>query len=248
MEKLISKRASFEPAVAPRETNVAYCSKEENVIIQFQGIKTLSRAELHYQQLLIATKEKSRVEIATEFPRDFVLHHSTVEKLIASNMKTKGPWGGSLKRKNVWIAGKAGTGKSRWASGIVAAEEQYRKTGNKWWDGYCSELHRAVIVEDMGPETMKYLVNLIKVWADRYSFIGEVKNGSISIWPGNFYLIVTSNYPIDMCVWNEADREAVKRRFTEWWIESPQDIAMVRRPNVLDQPESDSAGNGEQPE
>jgi hypothetical protein len=57
-----------------------------------------------------------------------------------------------------------------------------------------------VIVEDMGPEIMRYLVNLVKVWADRYSFTGEVKNGSIHVWPGDYYLRVTSNSPIDLCV------------------------------------------------
>jgi hypothetical protein len=30
----------------------------------------------------------------------------------------------------------------------------------------------------MGPESMKYLVNLIKVWADRHTFTGEVKTES----------------------------------------------------------------------
>jgi hypothetical protein len=114
------------------------------------------------------------------------------------------------------VGGKAGTGKSRWASQVVSAQEQYRKDQNKWWDGYCQELHRAVIIEDMGPETMKYFVNLIKVWGDRYTFMGEVKGGSMVIWPGTFYLIITSNYPIDMCVWNEAERETVQRRFIEW--------------------------------
>jgi hypothetical protein len=41
--------------------------------------------------------------------------------------------------------GKAGTGKSRWEAEAVPAEEQYRKHQNKWWHGYCHELHRAVI-------------------------------------------------------------------------------------------------------
>jgi hypothetical protein len=91
-------------------------------------------------------------------------------------------------------------------------------------------------------------VNLIKVWADRDSFRGEVKNGSINIWPGDSDLISTSSDPIDMCGMNPADKEALQRRFTEWWIERPQDIASMMRTNVLDRPESDSADNEEQSE
>jgi hypothetical protein len=59
------------------------------------------------------------------------------------------------------------------------------------------------------------------------------------IWPGSFYSIITSNYPIDICMWNEADREAIKRRFTEWWIDSSEDIALITRPCILDE----EAGN-----
>jgi hypothetical protein len=73
---------------------------------------------------------------------------------------------------------------------------------------------------------MKYLVNLVKVWADRYTFMGEVKGGSMVIWPGSFYLIIPSNYPIDMCVWNEAD--------------SSENIALIIRPCILgEQPGDD---------
>jgi hypothetical protein len=91
MEKLISNRGSFEPAMGPRENNAAYCRKEGNVLISFEQPKTLSRADIHYLQLLEVTKSKTRLEIATEFAKDYVLHHSTVEKLITLNIKTRGP-------------------------------------------------------------------------------------------------------------------------------------------------------------
>jgi hypothetical protein len=148
MERLISKRASFEPAKGTRDQNI-------DVLIYFEQPKTLTRAEEHYQQLIRATQTKTRTEVALEFPKDYAIHHSTVEKLLATNIKTRTPWGGNLKSKNSWIGGVAGTGKSKWASGIVEPQEQYPKNGNKWWDGYCSELHKGVIVEGMGPQSMK---------------------------------------------------------------------------------------------
>jgi hypothetical protein len=74
----------------------------------------------------------------------------------------------------------------------------------------------------------------MKIWSDRYSFTGEVKCGSVQIWPGNWYLVITSNYRIDQC-FSLDDADAIKRRFTEWWIESPQDIALITKPCVLDE-------------
>lgn len=61
----------------------------------------------------------------------------------------------------------------------------------------------------------------------------------MTIWPGNYYLIITSNYSIDMCVFHEVDREATKRRFTEWSIDSPQDTALMMRPCGLDDTQED---------
>jgi hypothetical protein len=210
-KKLISERCYIEIAQGTREQNAAYCSKENNVIIfKEQKTRKQTAAEQKYAALILATQTKSRMQVAVEFPMEFVKHNGVVEKLVAGQQKCRKPWGGKLKWKNYWVAGKAGTGQSRWAAGVVSSEEQYRKNQNKWWDGCCQELAQAVIIEDMGPETMRYLVNLIKVWADRHTFTGEVKGGSMVIWPGNFSLIITSNYPIDMCVWNESDKETVQ--------------------------------------
>jgi hypothetical protein len=89
----------------------------------------------------------------------------------------------------------------------------------------------------MGPDMMRYLVDLIKVRAERHTLIGEVKVGCLVIRPGSDDLIITSNHPIDMCVWNEPDKEAVKRRFTKWWIDSPEAIALITGPCILDEQE-----------
>jgi hypothetical protein len=86
----------------------------------------------------------------------------------------------------------------------------------------------------MGPETMKCLIPHIKILGERYTFTGEVKGGSITIWQGNYYLVITSNYSIEQCVFNEADRQAIKRKLTEWWIDHSNDIVLITRPCVLD--------------
>jgi hypothetical protein len=119
---------------------------------------------------------------------------------------------------------------------------QYRKNSNKWRCGFCEELHKVVIIEDLDPKLCQCLVGHIKIWSDRYTFTGEVKCGSTQIWPGSFYLIITSNYRIEQCFTNPEDVDAIKRRFTEWWIETPEDIAFILKPCVLDE----ATGNSEQ--
>jgi hypothetical protein len=241
-KKIVGYRAHIEFAIASKEENVQYCSKEGNVIIRKeddQGI--FDERDAHYWALLEAAKTMTRIDFARCYPIDYVVRHSVCEKLIASCQTCQEPWGGNLQHKNFWVAGIAGTGKSKWASSILPAWRQYRKNTNKWWDGYASETHKAVIIEDLGPETAKCLVTHLKVWADRYGFTGEIKGGSMVVWPGNFYFIVTSNYPIDMCFPMDEDDETIQRRFTEWWIDKPNDIRFNTRPCVLEEEEQQVA-------
>ena len=59
------------------------------------------------------------------------------------------------------------------------------------------------------------LVQHMKIWGDRYPFEGECKGSHMLIEPRRFFLIVTSNYPIDLCFQTEDDKEAIRRRFHE---------------------------------
>ena len=55
----------------------------------------------------------------------------------------------------------------------------------------------------------------MKIWGDRYPFVGECKGSHQMIEPGRFFLIITSNYAIDDCFQTEEDKEAIHRRFRE---------------------------------
>lgn len=63
---------------------------------------------------------------------------------------------------------------------------------NKWWDKYRGEDN--VLIEDMD-NTHSYQGYYLKIWADKYAFPVEVKNGADWIRPK--IIIVTSNYPIE---------------------------------------------------
>ena len=51
------------------------------------------------------------------------------------------------------------------------------KLNNKWWDGYQSQ--KVVIMEDVDKETVKFLHHHLKIWADRWGFIGETKGARL---------------------------------------------------------------------
>ena len=60
---------------------------------------------------------------------------------------------------------------------VLGAEGYYPKLNNKWWDGYQSQ--KVVIMEDVDKETVKFLHHHLKIWADRWGFIGETKGARL---------------------------------------------------------------------
>jgi hypothetical protein len=108
---------------------------------------------------------------------------------------------------NYWFWGPSGTGKSmearrRWPM-------FFYKNCNKWWCGYDGQA--TIMVEDFD-KNHACLCHHLKIWADRYPFTAEVKQGSTgTIRPDR--IVITSNYhPRD--IWPDAgDLEPILRRF-----------------------------------
>lgn len=137
-----------------------------------------------------------------------------------------------MARKNIWIFGPPGCGKSMWAHQQAAQDEIYIKNVNKWWDGYIDGEVKLVIIEDFPVDDKAWLINILKIWSDRYPFTAEVKGSSIQIDPGTYIMIITSNYSIEQCFANQEDQDAIKRRFREAYIENANSLFLQTKINL----------------
>lgn len=150
-----------------------------------------------------AAKSLAKAGRIDDVPADvFIKYYNTLKTIARDYMGEVADLGSTA---GIWIHGPPGVGKSHFA------REQYPgaflKPQNKWWDGYQGE--KNVILDDFD---CKQLGHLLKIWADKYSFIAESKGHSMKIRPANF--IITSNYRIDEIFTDDQNLcDAIKRRF-----------------------------------
>lgn len=108
-----------------------------------------------------------------------------------------------------WIHGEPGSGKSTRARS--ENPEHFTKSIDKWWCSYQRE--DVVIIEDIDRESIEKenLMQLLKVWLDKFPFTAQTKGGSLGyIRPKK--IVITSNYSIDACFAKIPDKEAIYRR------------------------------------
>lgn len=183
-----------------------YCKKEdegyyESGVLPMDPKDKGAAAQEHYKQLRAAASEGrfDDIDEKSRFCHIKLIEHHRFLALKAREL----PDAGST---NYWYWGSSGTGKSRKAR--TENPGAYLKMCNKWWDGYTDE--KVVFIEDFD-KVHSVLCHHMKIWADRYPFLGEVKGESFKIRPEQ--IIVTSNYhPRD--IWtDEKDLEPILRRF-----------------------------------
>ncbi len=89
----------------------------------------------------------------------------------------------------IWLVGRSSIGKLRLARETWLSV--YLKSQNKWWDGFRSDPTRPALLDDLDCCGV-CLSHHLKIWADKYSFLAEIKGGTISIRPS--HMIITSNF------------------------------------------------------
>jgi hypothetical protein len=231
MERALGGRAFLEPMRGSIEANFKYCSKGGDVLAKKGDPGELPKSP--WAQVLHDAKTLSPEDFQVQHPDQWLQRRGAVERVMLEEKARRALcWPGQLKRKNVWLRGEAGIGKSRWACELVPLYQQYKKNLNKWWDGFSPMSHTQVTIEDWDPDHQCLTAHL-KVWADRYPFVAEVKGSSLSVEPGNYTLVVTSNYSIDAC-FREGDRDAIHRRFCELEL-TPENAPLIKsmRPTTV---------------
>ena len=127
----------------------------------------------------------------------------------------------------LWFHGASGTGKSLTARELAAKAGVpiYWKLPNKWWDEYNGE--PVVLIEEIHPEMVRGMVNMLKTWLDIYPFLVEIKGASRLIRPVQF--ILTSNYTMrEVFTSTESDLVPLLRRCQEWEFKD-RDMPGTRR-------------------
>lgn len=167
-------------------------------------------------------EQHSLAEIKVQYPVDYKMRLNTIIKMKAEyekNLSFK-PYPFSLKQKNYWLWGSAGTSKTSYATegihefiGNFKPEMVYMKAFNsRWFDGYNPEVHKCIVIDDITKQITQEQTGLLKLILDRNPFHAEVKGSTINLIPNNFIVIITSNYRIEDIFQNVEDQEAIERR------------------------------------
>lgn len=128
----------------------------------------------------------------------------------------------SLNRDLPWLLSYTlGTGKSFYARRIFENDFYGKISANKWWDKYIGQ--KNVLIEDFD-QSHSYQAYYLKIWADRYAFAVEIKNGADYIRPA--VIIVTSNYSIRDIFTKREDYEPLERRFRQIHKTTPWDATV----------------------
>ena len=194
-----------ETARGTPEQCITYCSKEDPEPYE-RGEKPLSQTDkgnLEKEKWQTIWDLAKSGDIESIEPSIRIRYYSAIRKIERDFMppvaRLAGPCG-------IWIWGVAGAGKSR--AVLDQFPDAYPKPRSKWWDGYQGE--RVVYLDDISVFHVS-LGDELKLWADAYPFIGEIKGGSRKIRPTTF--VVTSQYQIED-IWSDQEtRAALLRRF-----------------------------------
>lgn len=189
LKKLVcGNTVHWEPARGDEESNIAYCSKEGNIICHGEPrvINGGVREKKRWQQALDAIKANQVDSIDAQIQ---ICHAKNVDYLI--NKFRKRPADLPHTSRHLWIYGPSGSGKSRQAREMMEGHTWYDKLQSKWWDYYDGEEY--ALIDDLEKENARCLIAHLKRWLDIYPFVAEFKGGMAKyIRPRR--LIITSNF------------------------------------------------------
>lgn len=187
--------------------NIEYCKKDG----QWFELGTQPAEQTHNATKARKLNYQQAVDLAIKGEFDAIdpgikVRHMGNLMLIAKNAMPKMDVQNQAKL-GIWLKGKSRIGKT-WLT-FKLWPDHYQKPDNKWWDGYRNE--PVICYQDMGPKQALWADEKLKIWADRYPFIAEVKGGGARIRPKLF--VITSQYLITELWTDPRAIEAIENRF-----------------------------------
>lgn len=214
-------RAHIDLPKGKRNQILNYIFKDGNILINFnRDIDTRIKVDnIKGLQMLHDIQELDENDFAQKYPTWFINNENKFDSIKSRFLIDKlQVYNGDLKLKNFWIYGPTGTGKSTLARTILPLSKICVKNWSKWFFGYKIAKHKRILIEDwpkyVANPTYDIMTQYLKIWSDRYPFVGESKGGHVTINP-SVQFIVTSNYSLEEAFPEGEDLEALKRRFTE---------------------------------
>jgi len=208
VESVLPHKWRIARAMGNAEHNLNYISKEDpNPSVLGTPKTSCSLADNNskkWTEMLRLAREGLWDELKEQYPGEYIRHLGNLHKVHVEVMNSA-----SSIKKCLWLFGRPGCGKSRFAHDYDNAA--YFKNPNKWWDNFDETKHKTIIIDDLEP-SHSVLGYHIKRWADRYPVLCETKGGSI--YANYDILIVTSNYRPETIWPNDTEmQDAIKRRF-----------------------------------
>lgn len=188
--KKILPRAYIAARRGSQEQAISYCKKELDYTEIGQKCEQGKRNDLIRLYNSVIEGKSYRDILLEESPNAQELR--VIDKAFTYLEKPR-----NFKTEVLWITGKTGSGKSRYA--LENYPGSYVKDDTKWWDGY--DRHETVIWDDFRGSNIKFSTFLRLL--DRYEFRGEVKGGYRQITPKT--IVITSIYRPEDCYRKEPE-------------------------------------------
>lgn len=200
--------AHLEPARGTSVQAADYCKKDGTFLecgsLPKERAEAGQRERLRWDEALVNAQEGNFELI---HPQIQIMQYQNLRRIAIdhSPLVPTLTWA-ATQQPNQWYWGGSGKGKSRMARNTFP--DAYPKMCNKWWDHYTGQPF--VLIDDFD-KSHSVLGHHLKIWADRYPFIAEVK-GLVTKNVRPHVIIVTSQYAME-----------------DIWVESPETVEALRR-------------------
>jgi len=200
LKKLIP-RAYLVRARGTDEQNMEYCMKQDKKpFIHGEPMRTGQRTDLMLACGAVLEK-KPLVEIANENPTVYVKYYRGLQELA---QKIQKPRDVNDPPMTIWIWGKSGVGKTRFAFDQLPHNQIYIKDGTQWWNNY--ENQQCILVDDFnGLWPFHDLLRFL----DRYPYQGQTKGGYVQI--NSPIIIITCEYPPEHFLFGTDLQQLIRR-------------------------------------